>query len=205
MKKSRLILLLCLPCLLTAQEKDFQLWTKLSLGHDFSKDLSVSIDQGYRQRENLALADVTFTNLALKYDLIKRTSIAVGYRFINDFDFAQNSSLSHRIYTDISYRKKRKRWQFKNRLRYQYQSEKSTFRNKVSASYNVRKTPLEPFSAFEIFYRNKALNKWRYTLGASYPLAKSLDLDAFYRIQQALNTNNPKQLYIVGIGIDYSF
>lgn len=205
MKKSSLLLLLCIPLFLNAQEEDFQLWTKLTVGHDFTKDFSVSLDQGYRQRENLALPDVAFNNISIKYDLIKRWSIVAGYRFINDFDLAQNSNVSHRIYSDINYRKKRNRWVFKNRFRYQYQSEKTTLRYKFSAAYNIRKTPLEPFCAFEFFYRNRALNKWRYTLGASYPLAKAIDLDAFYRIQQALNTNNPKQLYIVGVGIDYSF
>lgn len=205
MNKSRIILLLCFPFLLSAQEKDFQLWTKLSAAYDLSKDLSISFDQGHRQRENAALPDVTFSNISVKYDFVKRWSIASGYRFINDFDFAQNSSVNHRFYTDLNYRKKRKRWIFKNRLRYQYQEEKSTLRDKISASYNIRKTPLEPFNALELFYRNGEFKKWRYTLGLSYPLAKPLDLDAFYRIQQALNTNNPKQLYIVGIGIDYSF
>jgi hypothetical protein len=205
MNKSRIILLLCFPFLLSAQEKDFQLWTKLSAAYDLSKDLSISFDQGHRQRENVALPDVTFSNISVKYDFVKRWSIASGYRFINDFDFAQNSSVNHRFYTDLNYRKKRKRWIFKNRLRYQYQEEKSTLRDKISASYNIRKTPLEPFNALELFYRNGEFKKWRYTLGLSYPLAKPLDLDAFYRIQQALNTNNPKQLYIVGIGIDYSF
>ena len=89
-------------------------------------------------------------------------------------------------------------------MRYQLQSEVSTLRDKVSATYNIRKTPFEPFSAFEVFYREQSLNKWRYTLGASYPLSKDINLSLYYRLQQAINGNSP-QLYILGVGFDYDF
>ena len=205
MNKSSFILLLCCPFLLFAQEQDFQLWSKVGVSYDLNKDLRVSLDQAYRARENASLPDVTFSNVSVKYDLKKRWSVALGYRFINDFDLSQNSSSSHRIYTDINYRTKQKRWSLKNRLRYQYQEENFTLRDKVSLSYNVRKTPLEPYTAFELFFKEAEFKKWRYTLGASYPLSKPLDASAYYRLQQSFNTKNPKQLHILGVGIDYKF
>ena len=205
MNKSSFILLLFCPFLLFAQEQDFQLWSKLGASYDLNKDFSLSLDQGFRARENASLPDVNFSNLSLKYDLIKKWSVAIGYRYITDFDLSQNTSTSHRIYTDINYRKKKKRWLMKNRLRYQYQEENFTLRDKVSLSYNIRKTPLEPFTAFELFFKDSEFNKWRYTLGASYPFLKEFDIDAYYRIQQSFNTNNPKQLHILGLGIEYKF
>ena len=205
MNKSSFILLLFSPFLLIAQEQDFQQWSKIGVSYDLNKDLSVSLDQGLRFRENASLPDVTFSNLSLKYDLIKKWSVAIGYRYITDFDLSQNTSTSHRIYTDVNYRKKKKRWLMKNRLRYQYQEENFTLRDKVSLSYNIRKTPLEPFTAFELFFKDSEFKKWRYTLGASYPFLKEFDIDAYYRIQQSFNTNNPKQLHILGLGIEYKF
>jgi len=205
MNKSSFILLLFCPFLLFAQEQDFQLWSKLGASYDLNKDFSLSLDQGFRARENASLPDVNFSNLSLKYDLIKKWSVAIGYRYITDFDLSQNISTSHRIYTDINYRKKKKRWLMKNRLRYQYQEENFTLRDKVSLSYNIRKTPLEPFTAFELFFKDSEFKKWRYTLGASYPFLKEFDIDAYYRIQQSFNTNNPKQLHILGLGIEYKF
>lgn len=205
MNKSSFILLLFCPFLLFAQEQDFQLWSKLGASYDLNKDFSLSLDQGFRARENASLPDVNFSNLSLKYDLIKKWSVAIGYRYITDFDLSQNTSTSHRIYTDINYRKKKKRWLMKNRLRYQYQEENFTLRDKVSLSYNIRKTPLEPFTAFELFFKDSEFKKWRYTLGASYPFLKEFDIDAYYRIQQSFNTNNPKQLHILGLGIEYKF
>lgn len=205
MNKSSFILLLFCPFLLFAQEQDFQLWSKVGASYDLNKDFSLSLDQGFRARENASLPDVTFSNLSLKYDLIKKWSVAIGYRYITDFDLSQNTSTSHRIYTDINYRKKKKRWLMKNRLRYQYQEENFTLRDKASLSYNIRKTPLEPFTAFELFFKDSEFKKWRYTLGASYPFLKEFDIDAYYRIQQSFNTNNPKQLHILGLGIEYKF
>ena len=205
MNKSSFILLLFCPFLLIAQEQDFQQWSKIGVSYDLNKDLSVSLDQGFRFRENASLPDVTFSNLSLKYDLIKKWSVAIGYRYITDFDLSQNTSTSHRIYSDINYRKKKKRWLMKNRLRYQYQEENFILRDKVSLSYNIRKTPLEPFTAFELFFKDSEFKKWRYTLGASYPFLKEFDIDIYYRLQQSFNTNNPKQLHILGLGMGYKF
>ena len=205
MNKSSFILLLLCPLLIIAQEQDFQQWSKIGVSYDLNKDLSVSLDQGFRFRENASLPDVTFSNLSLKYDLIKKWSVAIGYRYITDFDLSQNTSTSHRIYSDINYRKKKERWLMKNRLRYQYQEENFTLRDKVSLSYNIRKTPLEPFTAFELFFKDSEFKKWRYTLGASYPFLKEFDIDVYYRLQQSFNTNNPKQLHILGLGIEYKF
>ena len=185
MSKSRFILFLFCPFLLIAQEQDFQQWSKIGVSYDFNKDISVSFDQAFRFRENASLADVTFSNLSLKYDLIKKWSVAIGYRYITDFDLSQNTSIRHRIYTDINYSKKHKRWRIKNRFRYQYQEENFTLRDKIFLKYNIRRTPLEPFTTFELFFKDSEFKKWRYTLGVSHPLLKEFDIDAFYRLQQS--------------------
>ena len=204
MNKSSFILLLFCPFLLIAQEQDFQQWSKIGVSYDFNKDLSVSLDQAFRFRENASLTDVSFSNLALKYD-IKKWSVAIGYRYITDFDLSQNTSISQRIYTDINYSKKKRRWRIKNRLRYQYQEENFTLRDKIFLKYNIRKTPLEPFTTFELFFKDSEFKKWRYTFGVSHPFLKEFDIDAFYRLQQSFNTNNPKQLHILGLGMEYKF
>ena len=97
MNKSSFILLLFCPFLLIAQEQDFQLWSKVGASYDLNKDLSVSLDQAFRFRENASLADVSFSNLSLKYDFIKKWSVAIGYRYITDFDLSQNSFISQRF------------------------------------------------------------------------------------------------------------
>ncbi|MBL6872397.1 MAG: DUF2490 domain-containing protein [Flavobacteriales bacterium] len=202
MNKSSFVLLLFFPFLLLAQEQDFQLWTKVEVSHSLNKTVKLSFDQGYRLRENASLSDALFSNISLIYKINKPWSVAFGYRYINDF--AIQTEVKHRLFTDLNFRKKHKRWEFKNRLRYQFQSNVSTLRDKMSATYNVRKTPLEPYTAFEIFYLKQSLNKWRYTFGVSYPISKALNLSLYYRLQQEFNSNSP-QLYILGVGFDYDF
>ena len=185
MNKSSLVLFLFCPLLLIAQEKDFQQWSKIGVYYDLNKDLSVSLDQAFRFRENASLTDVSFSNLALKYD-IKKWSVAIGYRYITDFDLSQNTSISQRIYTDISYSKKKKRWRIKNRLRYQYQEENFTLRDKIFLKYNIRKTPLEPFTTFELFFKDSEFKKWRYTFGVSHPFLKEFEIEKM-RIPPSFN------------------
>ena len=76
---------------------------------------------------------------------------------------------------------------------------------KIFLKYNIRRTPLEPFTTFELFFKDSEFKKWRYTLGLSHPFLKQFDIDVFYRLQQSFNTNNPKQLHILGLGIEYNF
>ena len=204
MNRSSIVLFFFLPFLLSAQEQDFQIWSKVGVSHLLNKKLKLSVDQGFRLRENASLSDVLFTNVSLRNKLNKSWSLASGYRFINDYDNASQIDVKHRLFADLNYQYKHKRWKFSNRLRYQVQSSKTTFRDKLSLSYNIRKTPLEPYTSYEVFYRNQSLNKWRYTLGASYPFTKNIDVSLYYRLQQEFNSNNP-QLYILGVGLDYDF
>ena len=78
MNKSSLILFLFCPLLLIAQEQDFQQWSKIGVSYDFNKDLSVSLDQAIRFRENASLVDVTFNNLSLKSEKINLLGISQG-------------------------------------------------------------------------------------------------------------------------------
>ena len=78
------------------------------------------------------------------------------------------------------------------------------FRQKLDVSYNVRKTPFEPFLQFESFMTMQdKFEKFRYTIGFSQPMFKDLNADLFYRIQQTLNTNNPESIFILGTSLRY--
>ena len=77
-------------------------------------------------------------------------------------------------------------------------------REKVGASYNIRKTKLKPESSVEYFYTwNKSIDKIRYTLLITYPLTKNLDFDLSYRIHQEFYVNNPETLFIFGGKLSY--
>ena len=74
---------------------------------------------------------------------------------------------------------------------------KITLRQKFLASYNIRKTKLTPSIATEYFLNlEDGINKLRSTIALGYPLAKKLDFELAYRIQNEFYVNNPETLFI---------
>ena len=208
MKRGSLFLLLLLPFCLTAQEQDFQLWSKLELDYRPHKKVVMGLSEGFRVRENASLPTKSFTNFSLTYRHNKRLRLAGGYRFIQTFDLGQSLHLRHRYYIDAVLRLKKKRWQWAYRARLQHQlgvnHQESYHRGRLSLSYNVRKTPLAPFASVEGFYDlANTLDKMRYTAGLSYPLHKKLEANIYYRIQKELQVANPSDYYILGIALTY--
>lgn len=191
-----------------SQENDFQSWNSIKITKKIYKRTDLSIKQGFRFRENASLVSKNFTDLKIS-NRIKKTdlSLSLGYRLSNEFDLNASNEFEHRYYLDVSSKHKYKRYRFLLRERLQYQgnnvSYQPLYRQKLEASYNVRKTPFKPFLAFEYFFDFDKFEKLRYTLGFSYPILKDIDLDIFYRIQDEINANNPEDLYILGISLNY--
>lgn len=204
------ILCFILPLFLFAQEEDFQSWSKVELGYKINKKLSAELVEGFRLRENASLPAKAFTDLGLTYRHNKKWRVGAGYRFVQSFDMSQDIRLRHRWYADVVFRQKVKRWQVNYRSRLQHQigvnHMEQYYRGRLSASYNVRKTPFQPSVAVESFCDLNALqiDKMRYTLAASYPLSKQIEGAFYYRIQEEINVNNPSILYILGLGVSVS-
>ena len=211
MKTIRNSLLLLFICSLSAysQQNDFQSWNSIKIGKKIYKRTNLSVKEGIRFRENSSLISKNFTDVKISHR-IKKTDfeVSVGYRFSNDFDLDFSSENKHRYYSDFSSKYKYKRFKISFRDRVQYQGNISgfstLFRQKVDVSYNVRKTPFEPFLQFEFFMNmNEEFEKLRYTIGFSQPIFKDLNADLFYRIQQTLNTDNPENMFIIGTKLSY--
>lgn len=182
------------------QESDFKLWSKASLNYSINKKTDITFSQGLRLRENANIKEEVFSNFSISRKWNKKWRFAIDYRFIEEYDFYSNSKLEHRISVDASWRKKIDRLTLKSRSRFQYTSN-LVFRKRLSLHYNLSKTPLEPSLLFESFYDFSTFSKIRATLSASYPLAKSIDLDLYYRLQN--NLNESSIIYILGLGFSY--
>ena len=108
-------------------------------------------------------------------------------------------------------RQKVKRYQFGFRSRIQHQKGvnhlERYYRGKLSASYNIRKTPLEPTFSIESFLnlQSSQFDKFRYTAAHSHPLNKKMQASLYYRVQQEINVSNPHIFYILGAGVSYDF
>ena len=211
MKMIRNSFLLLLICTLSAysQQNDFQSWSSIKISKKIYKRTNLAVKEGIRFRENSSLISKNYTDIKISHR-IKKTDfeVSVGYRFSNDFDLDFISENKYRYYSDFSSKYKYKRFKISFRDRVQYQGNSSgfstLFRQKLDVSYNVRKTPFEPFLQFEFFINmDEEFEKLRYTIGFSQPIFKDLNADLFYRIQQTFNTDNPENVFILGALLSY--
>ena len=204
------ILCFLLPLFALGQD-DFQLWTKVEIDYRINKKLHIELAEGFRFRENVSLPSKTFTDFKASYKHNKKVRIGTGYRFIQTFNLAQDIRLRHRWYVDMTLRQKVKKYQFGFRSRIQHQKGvdhiEQNYRGKISASYNIPKTPLEPTISIETFLnlQSSQFDKFRYTLDLLYPLNKKVQTSLYYRVQQEINVAFPNKLYILGAGVSYDF
>ena len=185
-----------------SQENDFQTWYSFSLNKKITKQTNLTLKTGLRLRENSSLYSKQFTDVKIKRKYNKRISYAVGYRYINKWDIAINISNQNRFYADVNYKKKfSKRFFYAVRNKWQTQGDsfgyKITLRQKFSLDYNIKKTKLKPSISTEYFLTlEDGINKLRSTIALGYPLAKKLDFELAFRIQQEFYVNNPQTLFI---------
>jgi len=155
-----------------------------------------------RLRENSSIYAKQFTDFKIKRKYNKRISYALGYRYINKWDIALNISDQNRFYADVNYKNKfSKRFSYAVRNRLQSQvyffSYKMTLRQKFALDYNIKKIKLTPSISTEYFLTlEDGINKLRSTIALGYPLAKKLDFELAFRIQQEFYVNNPQTLFI---------
>ena len=200
--QNSILLLLFFSFSAFAQENDFQTWYSVSLNKKIIKKTNLSVKTGLRLREKSSLYAKQFTDVKLKRKYNKRISYAVGYRYINKWDIAFNISDQNRFYADVNYKNKfSKRFSYAVRNRWQNQGDlfgyKMTFRQKFALDYNIKKTKLSPSISTEYFLTlADGINKLRSTIALAYPLAKKLDFELIYRIQQQFYVNNPQSLFI---------
>jgi len=192
-----------------SQQNDFQNWTSFKLSQKVYKRTNISVKEGLRFRENSSLLSKNFTDVKLSHR-IKKTDLefSAGYRFSDEYSIDFSSEYKHRYYFDFSSKYDYKRFNITLRDRFQYQGNNSyfkpLFRQKIELSYNVRKTPFEPYIQFEFFLNfDEQFEKLRYSAGFSYPILKKMNANLFYRIQQELNSSNPENLFILGTSLSY--
>jgi len=208
-QSSIFILLLC-SFSVFSQENDFQSWYSLSFNKKIVKKTTLYLKLGSRFRENSSIYSKQFFDLKAKRKINKNQSLASGYRYANNWDKEFDISNIHRFYADFIYKSKIvKRLSFSIRNRLQYQGSltdyKPTFRQKLSLSYNIKKTKLAPSIASEYFLRlDHGINKLRSTIQFSYPITKKIDFDLAYRIEQEFTSNNPETLFIFEGRISYN-
>lgn len=129
-------------------------------------------------------------------------------------------TFDHKVWGDIrlslrerwqyTYRpeKETERWDFDNskwETKMRSGRGKNILRSRLQVEFDKKGLKIKPYANIE-FYNKMAIEKIRYTVGADFKLTKQHSFGAFYRYQQAKNTDpddyEPNMHYL---GLDYKF
>jgi len=186
---------------------DFELWTGGEVGVKLNKKFDVSLSEQVRFNDTISSLKKSFTELGIKYKVGKHFSLKGNYRFI--IPPAQNSL--HRLALDANYswKKKGKPLSFNYRLRGQHQfgKQRTYIRNKVKFGYNMTKL-VDPFVAYEIFFRLNGKNEFRVsrlTAGLDWKITKKFEITTYYRLQDDIFIKSPERQHIFGLMMSYKF
>lgn len=206
---------------------DFAIWNSIGVKYAPIKKLTFGVEQHLRLKENASQTDEYFTEVQVTYEPFKNIELAHGSRFIRQNDNVgkiQGYEKHYRFNFDLSYNHKIKRFNLFHRIRYQNKREldldedvseviKETVRFKTEVGYNIKKWPLDPVFAVEIFSRKRdgyklisgaKLSRYRLTLGTSYKIKKFGKVGIYYRYQENTRTDNDFVTKVLGLKYSYS-
>ena len=204
----------------SADISEGEAWFGASYKLKFANKLDIQIEEQLRLDNDLDRVKKSFTEIGLDYEILKDFEVGVKYRFsIVPNSFAEDAvaksafNLS-RISVDLSYELDKKNFplSLEYRTRFQdtkelYTDQKITFwRNKFSLEWKATKD-IEPFVAYESFFRLNQKNEFRqdrYTVGVEWRINKEMDISTFYRVDQQINKKINGRQNIVGIMFAYS-
>ncbi len=204
----------------TAQVKDFQLWTDISVKKDLSKHWELSYEQNLRFGSNAGRLDKSYSNLTAGYKITKFLKIDGMYRFVirNKPDYI---SYGHTFAFDATLKQKYDPFRFsvRNRLLYKFSDIRSSdngripqryYRTKLEIGFKTKKFPLNPYFSAESFLflpigETPYFDALRATAGLEYALNKHNIVDCYWMNEWGFNTADAEDLYILGVSYSYMF
>ncbi len=223
MKVKHSILVVFFLCFLVnsgkAQIDDTRLWTGVTLKHKFTRKISASVTQQLRLNHDITDVDLLLSEAGIEYEIKKNFKVSLNYRFINKNQDTYYRK-SHRLYADVSYKFKPKRFSFTLRERIQeeytaiYSSERGKIpewllRSKLTISYDTEKR-YKPYVSTEMYYlidnareKGEGISRLRYGAGVEYEFNRihALDLGVLFQDYLVDQTNN----FVYTIGYTYTF
>jgi hypothetical protein len=203
-----------------AQQKDAGLWTSVTVEHQVTRKISVSVSEQLRMYQNISDIDQFFTDLGAQYELSESFRVSLNYR-LSSTNQQSYFMTRHRFYVDLSYRYKLKPLVIGLRQRVQRQVEalNSSENGKIPEWYSRTRLSVKldlnkkysPYISSEIYYvidnlkeEDKVFDKIRYEAGFDYKFNRRHSLNPFYLIQSDILEKKTVD-YIAGLGYTYSF
>jgi len=215
-----LTVLAFLPFEVLGQEEDFNIWTRYAVKYDLSSKTRIAVEEEFRFFDNASKLEQNHTELGLSHELSSRWEGAVYYRFIYETDIDRGYSLGHRSWLQLEYRLIDKDLKVSLRSRFQttitdfFTSEYGRIpelysRNKLAISYKPKDAIWIPSAGIEYWYflnpesGNKFIDKYRAGFGLEYRQNKHFRWEAFYHLQQQIQTSDPKTIHVIGLSGTY--
>jgi hypothetical protein len=213
------LLLAGFPGTLTAQEILGGLWTNATIEKEITKDLDIVFTEEFRFGENTTQLASFFSDAGAEYTVFKGFKAGLFYRFINKRRDDGSYSQAHRIYADLSYRQKVKRFTAGYRIRCQMQYREINrsetgcvpawyIRQKLHFSYNT-KSIFDPYLDGEIWYLLnpawRGFDNIRISAGVVTRITKNHSVDLGYIYNQAFSFVDPVAYHILFAGYKFSF
>lgn len=220
---SSIIIFLLMPIFISAQESnvtsDLELWSSLGIEKKLGNKWKLSFEEEFRFTQDISRFDIYLSDLGVNYKLNKNFSLGANYRFYSNKDKDGDFNNAHRLSAKLNCGFKIERFKLDYRLQFQNKDEDFfkgssnavyNLRNRLTATYNIKGTKLEPYVQTELFSRFEKdeeayFNKVRWTIGLNYSLSKKSDVNIFYRLNNELNQDFNKDTYIIGVGYTFSF
>ena len=210
MMKNKLILFLVFltPFASLAQNDDLELWSSVKFSKKVSSKFRFELQEQIRWEDSFRQYQKNFTDLGLKYKVLKGQSLGLNVRFVNEFE--QEKYLRMNLDLNSEYELKNSPIILEQRVRLQQswdamgEPNKTHLRGKWAVGLKTKF--LNPYLSHEVYWKMAAINelsKKRSTLGVSWSLIDKLKMKVFLRSQKEFNRKKPQQVQIIGFGIHY--
>lgn len=217
MRYLSVVILLFLPFYMSAQQKDFHVWTGASATYEMDK-LEFGFEAESRFVNNATWCEKVFVSPSVGYDLFKQFNVDAGvrYSFVNDYEYAFREN-STRVWAGGTYSLKLDQIRLSYRLRYQhtisewykYPEHKysDVLRNKIGGKYVFQGSPYRIGAGAEVFTPLKVntdlFSKYRLSGFLEYFITSKLKSKVSLLVQKELFVANPEEDYILAIGLNY--
>jgi hypothetical protein len=224
-----LLFFLLLNELLTAQTKDFGVWTTAGAEKNLGK-WSFGTETELRTKTSGDGINRWSLKLETAYKIAKPVKFGIGYQFIYFHDIEYSDYQPRQRYFlflqakqefgdfTITLKEQSQRTIKDERDRIKENGEYDTYkinpewcwRNRIKVAYNTPGFPINPSFSFETFYQlnnpdGNTFDNLRYTLSLEYKLKKHHIFELYGLINKEINVSNPAINYVAGLGYTYTF
>jgi len=220
------MILLANVSLLSAQTKDWGLWTSIDVEKKLANNWELDVAAQYRWKDNISVTDQIRGSADISRKLGDYVKLAAGYELIAKKKVKQDIFVYRnrfRVQSTFSYKYARftAKWRVRTQLTMlENENASSTFfdddynkwvlRNRFGLEYNIKKTPLKPYINIELFHQpfsnlEYSYYKNRFSVGTDYKINKYHSLEIGYKLETEVNGTNKNKLNIVKLGYTFSF